>query len=525
MVRRRVQGVRRRIVRRHRAAVAQRSRRRPTAHRSAGRRCAARRPTTAGRRGGHGHRIRPPQRQPGRAARAGGRRRRLRHARTSRPAARPDASGRSAPARRSIRRGSVRWLVRPTRRTAAAGHRHRLVRQRRAVRHPRRSRLGGHCARGPHHTPSAHGGHGHRPRAHRLAGGRRSHRCARPGRPVGRPRPVGLAAAPRRPARGGRRCRDRRDRSAPGRPNVARGTRSPRQPRRPVAVRRHDARPTYSHPAAPPVVARTHPRSPVAAPARSWRRRPGASPRLAQPAAPAGGPTGAHGGARRCHRCVPGGRPARHHTARGGQRAAQLRARPRGARTAVARSRPTRSHRQLPHRAGRVDDASPRRSGRAAVPVRTHRPCRGHSRARQPAQRTGSRRQPRRGRPRRAGHGVRRCRRLDRQRGARRTRPDVDQQPGDVPAARDGGHHHLTAHAHPARRQRYGALSVLLVRATLRGPDPSAVLGTAIRSTVAVVLLCAAVVIWVRKRDAFRRWWRGFVAEGRTQTNQQRSRS
>jgi hypothetical protein len=70
-----------------------------------------------------------------------------------------------------------------------------------------------------------------------------------------------------------------------------------------------------------------------------------------------------------------------------------------------------------------------------------------------------------------------------------------------------------------------GALSVLLVRAALRGPDPSAVLGTAIRTTVGVVLLCAAVIIWVRKRDAFRRWWRGFVAEGRAQTNQQRSSS
>ena len=70
-----------------------------------------------------------------------------------------------------------------------------------------------------------------------------------------------------------------------------------------------------------------------------------------------------------------------------------------------------------------------------------------------------------------------------------------------------------------------GALSVLLVRAALRGPDPSAALGTAIRSAVGVALLCAAVVIWVRKRDAFRRWWRGFVAEGRTYSNQQRSSS
>jgi hypothetical protein len=70
-----------------------------------------------------------------------------------------------------------------------------------------------------------------------------------------------------------------------------------------------------------------------------------------------------------------------------------------------------------------------------------------------------------------------------------------------------------------------GALSVLLVRAALRGPDPSAVLGTAIRTAVGVVLLCAAVVMWVRKRDAFRRWWRGFVAEGRAQSNQQRSSS
>ena len=70
-----------------------------------------------------------------------------------------------------------------------------------------------------------------------------------------------------------------------------------------------------------------------------------------------------------------------------------------------------------------------------------------------------------------------------------------------------------------------GALSVLLVRAALRAPDPSAVLGTAIRTAVGVVLLCAAVVMWVRKRDAFRRWWRGFVAEGRTQSNQQRSSS
>jgi hypothetical protein len=70
-----------------------------------------------------------------------------------------------------------------------------------------------------------------------------------------------------------------------------------------------------------------------------------------------------------------------------------------------------------------------------------------------------------------------------------------------------------------------GALSVLLVRAALRGPDPSAVLGTAIRTTVGVVLLCTAVVMWVRKRDAFRRWWRGFVAEGRAQPNQQRSSS
>ena len=70
-----------------------------------------------------------------------------------------------------------------------------------------------------------------------------------------------------------------------------------------------------------------------------------------------------------------------------------------------------------------------------------------------------------------------------------------------------------------------GALSVLLVRAALRGPDPSAVLGTAIRTAVGVVLLCAAVVMWVRKRDAFRRWWRGFVAEGRTQSNQQRRSS
>ncbi len=70
-----------------------------------------------------------------------------------------------------------------------------------------------------------------------------------------------------------------------------------------------------------------------------------------------------------------------------------------------------------------------------------------------------------------------------------------------------------------------GALSVLLVRSTLRGPNPSLVLGTAIRSTVAAVLLCAAVVVWVRKRDNVRRWWRGFVAEGRTYSNQQRSSS
>ncbi len=68
-----------------------------------------------------------------------------------------------------------------------------------------------------------------------------------------------------------------------------------------------------------------------------------------------------------------------------------------------------------------------------------------------------------------------------------------------------------------------GALSVLVVRNGIDTYGKDAALTAAIRSAVAGVLLSAAVAAWVRHRDAMRRKWRSFMAEGRNYTQQQRS--
>jgi len=68
-----------------------------------------------------------------------------------------------------------------------------------------------------------------------------------------------------------------------------------------------------------------------------------------------------------------------------------------------------------------------------------------------------------------------------------------------------------------------GALSVLVVRNGIDTYGNDAALTAAIRSAVAGVLLSAAVAAWVRHRDAMRRKWRSFMAEGRNYTQQQRS--
>jgi hypothetical protein len=66
-----------------------------------------------------------------------------------------------------------------------------------------------------------------------------------------------------------------------------------------------------------------------------------------------------------------------------------------------------------------------------------------------------------------------------------------------------------------------GALTVLIVRQAHENGD--APIGAAVRGAVGAVLLIAAVLFWVRKRDAWRAAFRKFMAEGRAYTTQQRS--
>lgn len=65
-------------------------------------------------------------------------------------------------------------------------------------------------------------------------------------------------------------------------------------------------------------------------------------------------------------------------------------------------------------------------------------------------------------------------------------------------------------------------LPALLVRETAES-DPAAVTGTAIRCAVGLLLVFALVVVWVRTRDRIHASVRGFLAEGRRQTQQQRA--
>lgn len=63
-----------------------------------------------------------------------------------------------------------------------------------------------------------------------------------------------------------------------------------------------------------------------------------------------------------------------------------------------------------------------------------------------------------------------------------------------------------------------GASSALLVRLAVEGDGGTGALGVAARVTLACVLVAAAVVTWVHRRDRIRRWYRRFMAEGRAVT-------
>lgn len=69
-----------------------------------------------------------------------------------------------------------------------------------------------------------------------------------------------------------------------------------------------------------------------------------------------------------------------------------------------------------------------------------------------------------------------------------------------------------------------GATSALLVRLAVED-DPATAIGMAGRIAIAAVLVAAAVVTWVHRRDRARRWYRRFMAEGRAVTAARRSPS
>jgi hypothetical protein len=69
-----------------------------------------------------------------------------------------------------------------------------------------------------------------------------------------------------------------------------------------------------------------------------------------------------------------------------------------------------------------------------------------------------------------------------------------------------------------------GAASVLFLRDAAQN-DPSTVLSTAVRVAIGLLLLVAFVAAWVRFRDRAHRWWRSFMSEGRTYTQQQRAQA
>jgi hypothetical protein len=66
-----------------------------------------------------------------------------------------------------------------------------------------------------------------------------------------------------------------------------------------------------------------------------------------------------------------------------------------------------------------------------------------------------------------------------------------------------------------------GAATVLIVRSAHDHGD--ATVGAALRGAIGAVLLVGVVLLWVRKRDAWRAAFRSFMAEGRSYTSQQRS--
>jgi hypothetical protein len=66
-----------------------------------------------------------------------------------------------------------------------------------------------------------------------------------------------------------------------------------------------------------------------------------------------------------------------------------------------------------------------------------------------------------------------------------------------------------------------GASTVLLVRAADRAGASTT--GAALRGAVGALLIVTLAAVWVRRRDAWRRKFRGFMAEGQAHTKQQRS--
>lgn len=68
-----------------------------------------------------------------------------------------------------------------------------------------------------------------------------------------------------------------------------------------------------------------------------------------------------------------------------------------------------------------------------------------------------------------------------------------------------------------------GAVSVLLVRSSVDRDGPDAAIGAAVRAAIATLLVAVAVGTWTRYRDRIRRSISGFVSEGRTYTQQQRT--
>ena len=146
------------------------------------------------------------------------------------------------------------------------------------------------------------------PGAPHLADRRGRPRRVGPRRPRRQPRDVGLAPAPRRPARHRCRARARHRRDARRRAHVPRRAGPQEQPRGAAPLRGDDAGPAHGRPAASAAQLRADPGSPVD-PDRARRacaRRVAA--RVAQPAPDARRSAGADGRARRRRRRLPGRR-------------------------------------------------------------------------------------------------------------------------------------------------------------------------------------------------------------------------